>query len=66
VLVLNTEDVHIHYCIRDACGRDISDPECQALLSNAVAELRTDYPYLTVALLDSIIWQKYQVGNRNH
>lgn len=59
-------DVHIHHCIRDACGRDVSDNECQILLTDAVAVLRNDYPYLTVVLLDSIIWQKYQIGNRNH
>lgn len=59
-------DVHIHHCIRDACGRDVSDNECQTLLTDAVAVLRNDYQYLTVALLDSIIWQKYQIGNRNH
>lgn len=59
-------DVHIHHCIKDACGRDVSDYECQILLTDAVSALRKTYPYLTVALLDSIIWQKYQIRNRNH
>jgi len=59
-------DVHIHRCITEACGRDVTDAECQTLLTNAVTILRNDYPYLTVALLDSIIWNKYQVRNRNH
>lgn len=58
-------DVHIHQCIIDACGRDVSDAECQTLLTDAATLLKRDYPYLTVALLDSIIWNKYQIGNRN-
>ena len=53
-------DVHIHHCIKDACGEDISNDDCQLLFSEAVQELKRDYPYLTVAKLDGIIWRKYQ------
>ena len=51
-------DVHVHHCIRDACGEDISNDDCQRLFTEAVCELRKDYPELTVAKLDGIIWQK--------
>ncbi|MBR4691252.1 MAG: hypothetical protein IKP17_00670 [Oscillospiraceae bacterium] len=57
-------DVHIHHCIRDACGEDIRNEECQVLFSEAVAELRDGYPELTVATLDGIIWNKYQSSRK--
>jgi hypothetical protein len=53
-------DVHIHHCIRDACGVDVSNDECQTLFQKTVALLKAEYPNLTVAKLDGIIWQKYQ------
>ena len=53
-------DVHIHHFVKDACGVDVSNEECQVLLTEAVAELRENYPFLTVAILDGIIWRKYQ------
>ena len=53
-------DVHIHHCVRDALGKDISDFECQELFTAAVAILKKDYPSLTVRKLDGIIWEKYQ------
>ena len=53
-------DVHIHHCIRDACGADVSNEECQTLLRGAVSLLKPQFPHLTIARLDSIIWQKYQ------
>lgn len=53
-------DVHIHHCVRDACGKDISNDNCQLLFREAVSELVKDYPWLTVAKLDGIIWRKYQ------
>ena len=57
-------DVHIHHCICDAIGHDISDEECQTLLTSAVSILKQEYPNLTVKDLDGLIWSKYQVGNR--
>lgn len=53
-------DVHIHHCIRDACGLDVSDESCQSLFADAVALLRPQYPQLTVRGLDSVIWRRYQ------
>lgn len=53
-------DVHIHHCVRDACGTDISNEECQQLFADTVAVLNQQYPTLTVRKLDGIIWRKYQ------
>ena len=53
-------DVHIHHCIRDACGYDVSNEECQLLFTETVDKLNQKYPQLTVRGLDGIIWQKYQ------
>lgn len=53
-------DVHIHHCIRDACGADVSNDECQQLFADAVAVLRAQHPGLTVRMLDGIIWKKYE------
>ena len=54
-------DVHIHHCIRDACGHDISNEDCQTLFTDAVKKLRTQHPNLTVRGLDGIIWRAYQI-----
>lgn len=54
-------DVHIHHCIRDATGHDVSDSECQTLFTEAVKILKAKHPALTVALLDGIVWNKYRV-----
>ena len=53
-------DVHIHHCVRDACGCDVSNEDCQILFADAVALLSTKYPNLTVRGLDGIIWRFYQ------
>ncbi len=53
-------DVHIHHCIRDAIGYDISNAECQSLMKDAVNVLKAEYPHLTVKKLDGLIWYKYQ------
>lgn len=52
-------DVHIHHCIVDACGRDLSNEECQTLFSEAVELLKTTHKGLTVAALDNVIWRFY-------
>lgn len=57
-------DVHIHHCIKDACGIDVSDLECQHLFTDAIALLNIDYPNLTVRRLDGIIWEKYQARKK--
>lgn len=53
-------DVHIHHCIKDACGKDVLDNDCQQLFLNAIKLLNIDYPQLTVRRLDGIIWVNYQ------
>lgn len=53
-------DVHIHHCIRDACGEDVSNDECQVIICEATNQLRAAYPKLTARDLDSIIWHVYQ------
>lgn len=53
-------DVHIHQCIKDSCGADINNEECQILFTEAVHCLKMQYPDLTVRSLDGIIWNKYQ------
>ncbi|MGN0683453.1 MAG: hypothetical protein ACI4MB_03245 [Candidatus Coproplasma sp.] len=53
-------DVHIHHCVKDACGMDLSAIECQQLFSDAIKILNIDYPKLTIRRLDGIIWEKYQ------
>lgn len=58
-------DVHIHNCIKDACGRDVSNEECQIIFSEAVAKLKVDYVQLTVRDLDSIIWHTYHERSVN-
>ena len=54
-------DVHIHHCIRDACGCDVSDAECQELFTDAVELLCVKFPDLTVRGLDGIVWRAYQI-----
>ena len=54
-------DVHIHHCIRDACGCDVSDAEGQELFRDAVELLCVKYPGLTVRGLDGIVWRAYQI-----
>lgn len=59
-----TLQARINHCIRDACGADISNDECQILFIDTVTELRKDYPEITVAMLDGIIWRKYQTSKQ--
>ena len=58
-------DVHIHHCIRDAFGHDISNEECQMLFTDAVELLRNQYPNLTVRGMDGIIWRAYQISRQS-
>src|SRR5699024_4394024 len=53
-------DVHLHHCITDACGCDVSDEECQILLTDAVKMLNSKEPNKTVRDLDGVIWNKYR------
>ncbi len=53
-------DVHIHHCIRDAIGFDVSNEECQTLFTEAVDIIREVYPNVTVASLDGLVWNRYR------
>lgn len=53
-------DVHLHHCITDACDCDLSDEECQILLTDAAKMLNSKYPNITVRDLDGVIWNKYR------
>ena len=57
-------DVHIHHCIRDAIGHDVSNDDCQRLFDGAIKILNKRYPTLTVSALDGLVWSKYRVGQR--
>lgn len=57
-------DTHIHHCVRDACGIDLSNEDIQSLFKDAVTTLSAEYPTLTVSMLDGIIWRKYQIANK--
>ena len=57
-------DVHIHHCIELACKKRLNNEECQILFRKSVNILKRDYPNLTVAMLDGIIWRKYQSNDR--
>lgn len=57
-------DVHIHRFIYDAIGINVSDEQCQIMLTDAVKLLKYEYPNITVRSLDSTIWNKYQSGNK--
>lgn len=53
-------DVHIHHCIRDAIGFDVSNEECQTLFTEAVDIIKEVYPNVTVSSLDGLVWNKYR------
>lgn len=54
-------DVHIHRSIRDACGNDVTNDECQIIFTEAVAEMQTEHPNLTVRDLDFAVWSHYRI-----
>jgi hypothetical protein len=58
-------DVHIHQFIYDAIGSDVTDEQCQKILTDAVHILKENYKNITVSTLDSVIWKKYQIGNNS-
>ena len=57
-------DVHISRFIKEACGIEVNNEECQSLFSEAVKMLKKDYPFLTIAKLDGIIWRKYHENDQ--
>ncbi len=61
-------DVHILACVKKAIDRDVTADECQVIFSEATAKLKNDnnYSNLTVAALDSIIWQELSKTNQEN
>lgn len=57
-------DVHIHRFIYYAIGENVTDEECQVILTDAVKNLKKEYKNITVRTSDSIICNKYQIGNK--
>lgn len=52
-------DVHIHRCIVEACGEDVSNAECRQIIEEAAGILKETYPNLTVRKLDGAIWKDF-------
>lgn len=52
-------DVHIHRCIAEACGEDVSDKECQRIIEKSAQILKAEYPSLTIRKLDGVIWRDF-------
>ena len=52
-------DVHIHRCIKDSIGYDVSDAQCQVLFREVSNEIIEDRSYATPRYLDGIVWQYY-------
>lgn len=53
-------DVHIHHCVRDACGMDMCNKDCQTLFTQAVELLQDRHKGLTVRDLDYAVWSHYR------
>lgn len=56
-------DVHVNRFIESACGEILNNGECQNLFTEAVEELKKDFPALTVRKLDGVIW-RYSSSNK--
>ena len=52
-------DVHIHRSLFDALGYEVSNEECQIIFREAANELKKQYPFVTPAKLDNIVWKHY-------
>ena len=52
-------DVHIHRCLAEACGEEVSDTECQQIIEESAGILKEEYPNLTVRKLDGVIWRDF-------
>ena len=52
-------DVHIHHCMEESCGEDVSDKECQQIIKETVDILKEEFPNLTVRKLDGVIWRDF-------
>ncbi len=53
-------DTHLHKCVKDALGINLSDSDCQQLFTNATNIIKSTYPDITVKDLDFIVWDVYR------
>ena len=56
-------DIHIHHCIKDAIGHDVSNEECQILFREVSDELISTKPFATPRFLDGLVWTFYSKAN---
>ncbi len=52
-------DVHIHHCIKDAIGHDVSNEECQNLFREVSLAIVDEMPFATPRFLDGLVWTYY-------
>lgn len=52
-------DIHIHHCIKDAIGHDVSNDECQRLFREVSNSLIEKMPFATPRFLDGLVWNYY-------
>ena len=52
-------DVHIHRCVAEACGEDVSDAESLRIVEESASILKKEFPLLTVRKLDGVIWRDF-------
>ena len=52
-------DIHIHHCIKDATGHDVSNEECQKLFREVSEVAKNEYPFATPRFLDGLVWTYY-------
>lgn len=56
-------DIHIHHCIKDATGHDVSNEECQRLFREVSEAIKDQYPFATPRFLDGLVWTYYSGAN---
>lgn len=52
-------DIHIHHCVMDAIGHDVSNEQCQLLFRTVSERLVSSFPFATPRFLDGIVWSYY-------
>ena len=52
-------DIHIHHCILDAIGHDVSNDECQTLFKEVSDQIIKEMPFATPRFLDGLVWKYY-------
>lgn len=52
-------DIHIHHCIKDVTGHNVSNEECQKLFREVSEAAKNEYPFATPRFLDGLVWTHY-------